>query len=56
MNGYFRYAGMYRVAAIDFDNKTVVMKKDPEIEVKFKVTTRKTVTVINEETSIEISI
>lgn len=55
-NGYFRYAGMYRVAAIDFDNKTVVMKKDPEIEVKFKVTTRKTVTVINEETSIEISI
>lgn len=54
-NGYYRYVGVFRVAAFDFDARQVTMKKDDIIQLKVKVKTRKTVTVITEEeTSIAI--
>ena len=53
-NGYYRYVGVFRVAAIDYDARHVVMKRDFGAQLKIKVTTRKTVTVVTEEKSIEI--
>ena len=55
-NGYYRYVGVFRVAAFDFEAMNVVMNKDFGAQLKFKVTTRKTVTIITEETSIDIEI
>ena len=52
--GFYRYIGVFRVAAFDFDAKHVVMKKDYGAQLKVKVATRKTVTIVTEETSIEI--
>ena len=53
-NGYYRYIGVFRVAAFDFEARHVVMKKDFGAQLQIKVTTRKTVTVITEKKSIEI--
>lgn len=56
-NGYYRYVGIFRVATFDFDAQQVVMKRDPvNITLKVKVTTRKTVTVITEESSMEVEV
>ena len=51
--GGYRFVGVYRMAAFDFDNSQVVFKKEPTPVVLVKSTIRKRVTVeIEEEESI----
>ena len=54
--GCYRYVGVFRVSAFNFDEMYVVMKKDSSTQVKVKVTTRRLVTVITEETSVEVEV